>query len=128
MPTRGLPDYTTGTVTVTNNSRTVTGSGTGWTTTLNGVTETTIGAGDMLIVSTGRPIMVESVESATSLTLTEVWPNTTAAGTATLRAGGESNAAKSSAPESGVRVGRQGRAVKRDVATQRTDGKQREQQ
>ena len=55
-------------------------------------------------------------------------PDTTAAGTATLRAGGESNAAKSSAPESGVRVGRQGRAVKRDVATQRTDGKQREQQ
>ena len=82
MPTRGLPDYTTGTVTVTNNSRTVTGSGTGWTTTLNGVTETTIGAGDMLIVSTGRPIMVESVESSGSLTLTEVWPNATAAGTA----------------------------------------------
>jgi hypothetical protein len=82
MPTRGLPDYVTGTIGVTNNSRSVTGSGTGWTTTLNGVTEVTIGAGDFLIVGTGRPIMVESVESATALTLTEVWPNATAAGTA----------------------------------------------
>jgi hypothetical protein len=82
MPDRGLPDYTTGTITATNGSRSVTGSGTGWTTTINGVTEVTIGKGDMLIVSTGRPVMVESVESATALTLTEAWPNSTATGTA----------------------------------------------
>lgn len=82
MADRGLPDYTTGTITATNGSRSVTGSGTGWTTTINGVTEVTIGKGDMLIVSTGRPVMVESVESATALTLTENWPNSTAAGTA----------------------------------------------
>jgi hypothetical protein len=76
---RALPDYTLGTVTVTNGSRTVTGAGTLW---QDGAGEYQLFGGDYLRVGNQRPIMIESVDSATSLTLVEPWPHTTAANTA----------------------------------------------
>ena len=76
---RTLPDYTVGTITVTSGSRTITGAGTLW---QDGVGEYQIAYGDMLLVGNVRPIIIESIDSATGLTLVEPWPHATAAGTA----------------------------------------------
>ena len=76
---RALPDYTVGTVTVTAGSRNVTGAGTLW---QDGAGEYQIFGGDMLRVGNQRPVVIESIQSATGLTLVEPWPHATAAGTA----------------------------------------------
>lgn len=68
--------YSTGTVTVTLGSRTVTGAGTAW------LANADVG---MIFVSpnagfSGQRLVVESVDSDTALTLREPWPYATAAG------------------------------------------------
>jgi Phage tail repeat like len=68
-----MPQYTQGTVTVTNGSATVTGTGTAW------LTE--IGASDLFtIVGTGTVYQVSAVASDTSLTLTTTFAGTTGSG------------------------------------------------
>lgn len=64
--------YRTGTLTVTNASATVTGSGTGW--------NTTVRPGDFLFVGTAQPVEVGTVVSNTQLTLVNAWAGATASG------------------------------------------------
>lgn len=73
-------EYVDGTCTVTNGSATVTGVGTAWDT-LNGEGFINAYPGKWVIVGTSWARIL-SVESDTSLTLEEVWPGATAAGTA----------------------------------------------
>lgn len=65
--------YATGTVTVTADSRSVTGAGTQW---------LAAGArpGD-LFVARGLTASIASIQSATALTLTQPWPGSTVTGT-----------------------------------------------
>lgn len=72
---RKTADYSTGTVTATNGSRTVTGSGTTW--------NTLVDAGMLIRFSgSGRYYIVESVDSTTQLTLKMPFEGTTGAGKA----------------------------------------------
>lgn len=71
---RKTANYTTGTVTVTADSTTVTGSGTAWV--------GNIDAGMILDVAGNGRAVVETVNSNTQLTLTGAWGGTTAAATA----------------------------------------------
>lgn len=64
--------YRTGTLSVTNGSATVTGSSTGW--------NTTVRAGDFLFVGSSQPVEVGSVVSNTQLTLVNTWAGATASG------------------------------------------------
>lgn len=64
--------YSTGTVTLTEDDKTVTGSGTSW--------EANIEPGDVLRYGTERVYVVESVTSDTALELTDAYEGTTAAG------------------------------------------------
>lgn len=64
--------YRTGTLSVTNGSATVTGSGTGW--------NTTVRAGDFLFVGSSQPVEVGAVVSNTQLTLVNTWAGATASG------------------------------------------------
>lgn len=64
--------YRTGTLSVTNGSTTVTGAGTGWT--------TTVRAGDFLFIGTNQPVEVATVVSNTSLTLAVAWGGSTGSG------------------------------------------------
>ncbi|MBN2628948.1 MAG: hypothetical protein JXR75_00245 [Rhodobacteraceae bacterium] len=64
--------YSTGTITLTNGSATVTGAGTAWV----GVLRT----GWMILVPGEGPLLVSSVESATSLTLARAYQGTTRSG------------------------------------------------
>lgn len=66
---RKSADYNTGTVTLTNASATVTGSGTSWT--------ANVDAGMLLRYSTERYYVVESVDSDTQITLTEPYQGST---------------------------------------------------
>ena len=61
--------YTTGTVSVTNDSRTITGSGTSW-------TEAMVGA--KIVINDGEIFEILSVSSATSLSISERYQGTTA--------------------------------------------------
>lgn len=71
---RKAANYSTGTVTVTNGSRTVTGAGTSWAANAD--------AGMILTTPAGLVYMpVQSVDSDTQLTLVDPWPKATAAGT-----------------------------------------------
>lgn len=66
---RGLPVYAVGTITGTSGSAIITGSGTAWLgTDENGLTFNNVGAGDLLIVGTSV-VPIQSVQSATQLTL-----------------------------------------------------------
>lgn len=68
-----MAQYNTGTVSVTNGSATVTGSGTLW--------DGNITAGDLFTVaSTGTPYFVGSIDSDTQITLTANYAGTTASG------------------------------------------------
>ena len=71
---RRTSGYSTGTVSVTNGSPTVTGSGTTW--------STNVDAGSLLNVGGNRYYVVQAVNSDTSITLTENYGGTTAAGSA----------------------------------------------
>ncbi len=64
--------YRTGTLSVTNGSATVTGSSTGW--------NTTVRAGDFLFVGSSQPVEVGAVVSNTQLTLVNTWAGATASG------------------------------------------------
>jgi hypothetical protein len=65
--------YSTGTVTVTNGSKTVTGAGTSWT--------ANVDAGMILRVGSDSAIgLVASVDTNTQITLRDAWSGTTAAG------------------------------------------------
>ncbi len=64
--------YNTGTATVAVNSKTVTGTGTNWLSTVGGLTA--IKAGDKFGIHVGRPIIIASVDSNTQLTLEDNWP------------------------------------------------------
>lgn len=64
--------YRTGTLSVTNGSTTVTGAGTGWT--------TTVRAGDFLFVGTNQPVEVGTVDSNTQITLAAAWGGSTGSG------------------------------------------------
>lgn len=72
---RKTADYSTGTVTVTNGSKTVTGAGTSWSANAD--------AGMLLRVAGAGPYLpVASVDSNTQVTLLDPYPGTTAAGAA----------------------------------------------
>lgn len=64
--------YGDGTATVAVGSRTVTGIGTGWLTEVAGLTP--IKVGDKFGIHVGRPIVIESIDSDTQLTLADNWP------------------------------------------------------
>lgn len=64
--------YNTGTATVAVNSKTVTGTGTNWLSTVGGLTA--IKPGDKFGIHVGRPIIIASVDSNTQLTLEDNWP------------------------------------------------------
>lgn len=64
--------YSTGTVSVTNGSKTVTGSGTTW--------NTLVDAGMLLQLGNGRVYPVASINSTTSLTLRDAYEGSTASG------------------------------------------------
>lgn len=64
--------YSTGTITVTNGSKTVTGSGTTW--------NTLVDAGMLLRIGTERVYVVESINSTASLTLRDAYQGTTGGG------------------------------------------------
>jgi len=64
--------YGDGTATVAVGSRTVTGTDTGWLTEVAGLTP--IKAGDKFGIHVGRPIVIESIDSDTQLTLADNWP------------------------------------------------------
>lgn len=68
----GVAYYNTGTATVAANSKTVTGTGTNWLSTVGGLTA--IKAGDKFGIHVGRPIIIASVDSNTQLTLEDNWP------------------------------------------------------
>lgn len=70
-------EYTTGTVTATNGSATITGSGTAWST-LDGEGVVTNAAFGKWILIGGRAARILSVQSATEATLEESWAWTTA--------------------------------------------------
>ena len=73
-----LADYTTGTVTTTNGSKTITGSGTSWT--------TNAWPGDIFIDAGGEYYNIYSVDSATQITLKTAYTGTGGAGqTYTIR-------------------------------------------
>lgn len=65
-------NYTTGTITATNGSRTVTGSGTTW--------NTLVDAGMLLQVGSERVYVVEKIDSTTQLTLRDAYQGTTGGG------------------------------------------------
>jgi hypothetical protein len=69
---RKTADYTTGTVSVTNGSKTVTGSGVTW--------NTLVDSGMLLRIGSGRYYVVESFDSTTQLTLRDAYEGTTASG------------------------------------------------
>lgn len=84
-PWSSLTSYSTGTVAVTNNSAGVTGTGTAWL--------TNIRAGDTFHISGGRYYHILSVNSDTSLTLTNAYVGSTATGQSyTIAAGRTTNA------------------------------------
>ncbi|WP_421461305.1 fusion protein [Agrobacterium tumefaciens] len=64
--------YGDGTATVAVGSRTVTGTDTGWLTEVAGLTP--IKVGDKFGIHVGRPIVIESIDSDTQLTLADNWP------------------------------------------------------
>lgn len=68
----GVAYYNTGTATATVGSKTVTGTGTNWLSTVGGLTA--IKAGDKFGIHVGRPIIIASVDSNTQLTLEDNWP------------------------------------------------------
>jgi hypothetical protein len=72
--------YTTGTVTATNGSRTVTGVNTAWL--VASTQEYQIVGGDFLRIGNQRPIMIDTVDSPTQVTLVETWPHSTASASA----------------------------------------------
>lgn len=71
---RKTAPYTTGTVSVTQNSATVTGSGTTW--------NTLVDAGMIFALTSGRPYVVKSVDSTTQITLDRPFVEATASGQA----------------------------------------------
>lgn len=81
--TRDLPEITAGTVTVTNGSAIVTfaGAGTALQAVSGGVIYKAAGRGSRFI-AVGREMSIKSVDSATQITLDEVWPGSTAPGVA----------------------------------------------
>ncbi|MBP2550163.1 hypothetical protein J2858_003099 [Neorhizobium galegae] len=64
--------YSTGTASVVQGERIVTGFGTGWLTEDGGLSP--IKAGDKFGLHVGRPILIESVDSNTQITLADAWP------------------------------------------------------
>lgn len=83
MAARNLPVYTTGTISGTSGTATVSGSGTLWTTTdSSGNQVNNVVAGDWLVLPGGQgAIPIKSVNSATSITLEYNLPATISAGT-----------------------------------------------
>jgi hypothetical protein len=68
----GSAYYSTGTASIAEGERIVTGFGTGWKTEAGGLSP--IKAGDKFGIHVGRPILIESVDSATQITLADPWP------------------------------------------------------
>lgn len=68
----GSAYYSTGTASVVQGERIVTGIGTGWKTETGGLSP--IKAGDKFGIHVGRPILIDSVDSNTQITLTDPWP------------------------------------------------------
>lgn len=66
--------YTTGTISVTQGSKTVTGSGTTW--------NTLVDAGMLMQIGNGRVYVIESIDSTTQVTLRDAYEGSTAAGQA----------------------------------------------
>lgn len=81
---RGLPVYTVGTISGASGQSVVAGSGTAWIgTDENGVVFNRVGAGDTLILpANAGEVTIQSVQSATQLTLERPLPVTISAGTA----------------------------------------------
>jgi hypothetical protein len=71
-----IPDYTTGTASVSNGATAVTGSGTSW---LGSAANPTVRPGD-LFGKAGLWVPIASVNSNTSITLAENWPGSTLSG------------------------------------------------
>jgi hypothetical protein len=72
--------YTTGTVTATNGSRTVTGVNTAWL--VASTQEFQVVGGDLLRIGNQRPVVIDTVDSPTQVTLVETWPHSTASASA----------------------------------------------
>lgn len=68
----GVSYYSSGTASVAQGSRIVTGIGTGWKAEAGGLAA--IKAGDKFGIHVGRPIIIASVDSDTQLTLADDWP------------------------------------------------------
>jgi hypothetical protein len=68
----GSAYYSTGTASIAEGERIVTGFGTGWLTQEGRLSP--IKAGDKFGIHVGRPILIESVDSNTTLTLSDPWP------------------------------------------------------
>lgn len=68
---RGLSDYKTGTISVTQNSKSVTGSGTSW--------NANAAAGQTILIN-GAPYIIDTVNSNTSITLLDFFRGNTQAG------------------------------------------------
>ena len=72
--------YSTGTVTATNGSRTVTGVNTAWM--VVSTQEFQVVGGDLLRIGNQRPVVIDTVDSPTQVTLVEPWPHSTASASA----------------------------------------------
>jgi hypothetical protein len=72
--------YSTGTVTATNGSRTVTGVNTAWM--VASTQEFQVVGGDLLRIGNQRPVVIDTVDSPTQVTLVENWPHSTASASA----------------------------------------------
>jgi hypothetical protein len=72
--------YSTGTVTATNGSRTVTGVNTAWM--VASTQEFQVVGGDLLRIGNQRPVVIDTVDSPTQITLVENWPHSTASASA----------------------------------------------
>jgi hypothetical protein len=68
----GSAYYSTGTASVAEGERIVTGFGTGWKTETGGLSP--IKAGDKFGIHVGRPILIDSVDGNTQITLADPWP------------------------------------------------------
>lgn len=78
LPETIYGQYQTGTVSVTQNSAVVTGTGTVWNGTQTGAT--VVNAGDIFTVDDSRLYFIKSVDSATQITLDKPYAGTTASG------------------------------------------------
>lgn len=72
--------YSTGTVTATNGSRTVTGINTAWM--VASTQEFQVVGGDLLRIGNQRPVVIDTVDSPTQITLVEAWPHSAATNSA----------------------------------------------